>query len=262
MSAMHEGSNVQFIAVDGVEIAVRCRQGANRPGLVWLGGYRSDMSGTKAQAVDALAGRLGLAALRHDYSGHGLSQGDFSQSTLSLWLKQSLAVFDRFAKGPQILIGSSMGAWIALRMAQMLKKHGVKLAGMVLIAPASDFTKTLVEETLTPSQNRAFEKKGLYEIETASGAMLFTKALIEDGRNHLVMQGLVDPGCPVHILQGMQDDCVPYQHALALMEHLPLADVTLTLVKDGDHRLSRPQDIALLERCIEAMAGAAALADG
>lgn len=250
---MSENTAPQFLAVDGVKIAVRYREGKNIPGLVWLGGYRSDMLGTKAVAIDALAARLGIAALRHDYSGHGASQGDFFQGTISLWLQQSLAVFDHFAKGQQILVGSSMGGWIALRMAEELKKRHVRLAGMVLIAPAPDFTSTLVEAELTEPQKQELAARGFFDIQSDYGATPYTKALIEDGRNNLVMKGLVDPGCPVHILQGMQDDAVPYEHTLKLMEHLPLGDVTLTLVKDGDHRLSRPQDIDLLKRIIQSM---------
>lgn len=254
---MNKDFNPQFVTVDSVKIAVCYREGKGSPGLVWLGGYRSDMMGTKAVAVDEFAGRHGLPALRHDYSGHGVSQGDFFQGTVSLWLKQSLAVFDLFAKGrPQILIGSSMGGWIALRMAEELKKRHIRLAGTVLIAPAPDFTATLVEEKLTGLQRQALETKGFFEVQSEFGAVPYTKALIDDGRNNLVMEGLLDPGCPVHILQGMQDDVVPYQHTLKLMEHLPLGDVTLTLVRDGDHRLSRSQDIALLERSIEALVAA------
>lgn len=253
---MNESSDPQFITVEGVKIAVCCRHGCNRPGLFWLGGYRSEMAGTKAVAVDALAGRLGLPALRHDYSGHGLSQGNFFQGTISLWLRQSLAVFDRFATGPQILIGSSMGGWMALRMAGELKKRHIRLAGIVLIAPAPDFTRTLVESGLTEEQKHALETKGFFEIRSESGTMPYTKMLIDDGRNNLVMEGLIEPGCPVHILQGMQDEVVPYQHTLKLMEHLPLGDVTLTLFRDGDHRLSRSQDILLLERTVETLIAA------
>jgi len=253
---MEDSLTPQFIPVDDVNIAVRYRQGTQAPGLVWLGGYRSDMSGTKALAVDALAGRLGLSALRHDYSGHGLSQGDFLQGSVSLWLKQSLAVYQHFANGPQIVVGSSLGGWIALRMAEELQKQGVRLAGLVLIAPAPDFTSLYAEPALTERQRQALQTQGLLEIATGYGPQLFSKTLIDDGPANFVLRGMIKPGCPVHILHGMQDDTVPYSHAMRLMEHLPQADVTLTLVKDGDHRLSRPQDIQLLERIIEGMIAA------
>ncbi|RCL00644.1 MAG: Abhydrolase [Candidatus Tokpelaia sp. JSC188] len=248
---MNKNASLQFLSVDGIEIAVRYRQGNKMPGLVWLGGYRSDMMGFKAVAVDALAARLGIAALRHDYSGHGASQGDFSKGTISLWLRQSLSIFKHFTRGPQILIGSSMGGWIALRMAEELKKCHIGLAGMVLIAPAPDFTNRLLEVKQRQSQRRKLDAKDSFEIRSEYKTLSYTQALIEDGENNLVMEGLIDPGCPVHILQGMQDDIVPYEHTLKLMEYLPLGDVTLTFVKDGDHRLSRSQDIDLLERIIQ-----------
>jgi len=207
----------------------------------------------KAVAIDTFAKRRGLSALRHDYSGHGISQGDFFQGTISGWLKQSLAVFERFADGPQILIGSSMGGWIALRMAQELKKRYIKLIGMVLIAPAPDFTSTLIEQILTESQKLALEKKGFFEVQSELGSIPYTKVLIDDGHNNLVMDGLINCECPIHILQGMQDKCVPYEHTLKLMEHLSLGDVTLTLIKDGNHQLSRPQDLDCLESSIETL---------
>lgn len=243
--------DLQFINVDDTKIAVRLRKGKKVPGLVWLGGYRSDMLGTKAAYLDDFAAHSDLSMLRHDYSGHGESGGDFFQGTISQWLKQSLTVFDDFATGPQILVGSSMGGWIALRMAQELKKRGIELAGMILLAPAPDFTATLVEPNLTEKERHSLDTKGFFEVESEFGIEPYSKALIDDGKNNIVMTRLIDPGCPVHIIQGMQDQSVPYQHTMTLMEHLPLNDVTLTLVHDGDHRLSRPQDLALLGRTVE-----------
>ncbi|AQS40784.1 MAG: Abhydrolase [Candidatus Tokpelaia hoelldobleri] len=250
---MQNEKSLQFIQVDGVDIAVRYRAGERTPGLVWLGGYRSDMLGTKAVALDTLAEQAGVSCLRHDYSGHGESGGAFPDGTISLWLKQSLAVYERFAVGDQVLIGSSMGCWIALRMVQELKKRGVAPAGIVLIAPAPDFTKTLIEAAMSDGQRVALEQSGVLEVPTEYGVQIYTGKLIEDGRNNLVLDGIIETGCPVHILQGMQDSVVPYHDTLELMEHLPVDDVTLTLVKDGDHRLSRPQDIALLEQTVQAM---------
>ncbi|RCL01988.1 MAG: Abhydrolase [Candidatus Tokpelaia sp. JSC189] len=247
---MTESTALQFLTVDDLKIAVCYRQGKKIPGLVWLGGYRSDMMGVKAVAIDTFATRLGIPALRHDYSGHGASQGNFFQGSISLWLQQSLAVFKHFAKGPQILIGSSMGGWIAIRMAEDLKKSHIRLAGMVLIAPAPDFTSTLVEMDLTESKRQELATRDFFEVRSEYGVTPYTQTLIEDAKNNLVMKGLIDLGCPIHILQGMQDNVVPYERTLKLMEHLPLGDVTLTLIKDGEHRLSRPQDIDLLEKTI------------
>lgn len=249
-------SQPEFLDVAGVPIAVRGRPG-RAPGLVWLGGYRSDMMGTKAQALDAWAERTGHACLRHDYSGHGESGGRFEDGTISLWLEQSVAVLRRFTSGPQILVGSSMGAWIALRMIQELRKagEGERVAGLILLAPAPDFTIELMEPQLTPAQRRELEEKGYFTepSDYSDEPNVYTKALMEDGRRNRVLEGIVETGCPVHILQGMNDPDVPYTHAEKLLRHLPVCDVTLSLIRDGDHRLSRPQDIDLILRSVEGM---------
>ncbi len=250
----------EFLDVDGTPIAVRRGAGA-APGVVWLGGYKSDMLGTKAEALAAWAAANGRAFLRHDYSGHGESGGAFADGTISKWLAESLAVFARFAQGPQILVGSSMGAWIALRMVQELNRAGDKrvagrVAGLVLVAPAPDFTAELVEPKLTHAQRSALAEQGYFEepSDYADQPYIYTRALIGDGRRNLVMTGPIDTHCPVHILQGMADASVPHGHALKLAGLLPADDVTLALVPDGDHRLSRPQDLAMLVGAVEAMA--------
>ncbi|WP_309086154.1 alpha/beta hydrolase [Chelativorans sp.] len=244
------------IEVDGRAIAVRHRPGRS-PGLVWLGGYRSDMKGTKAQALDAWAREHGIACTRHDYSGHGESGGAFVEGTISRWLAESLAVFRRFTDGKQILVGSSMGAWIALRMAQELHKagEGARVGGLLLLAPAPDFTSELVEPKLTEAQREALESQGYFEkpSEYSPEPYIYTRALIEDGRANRVLEGIIDTHCPVHILQGMADPDVPYAHAMRLVEHLPVDDVTLSLIRDGDHRLSRPQDISLMLRVVASL---------
>ena len=250
------GGKTEFIDVGGVAIAVRRRGGAT-PGLMWLGGYRSDMIGTKAEAIDAFAAETGRACTRLDYSGHGESGGEFKDGTISRWLGEALAVLDACTEGPQILVGSSMGGWVALRMAQELVKRGDtdRLAGMLLLAPAPDFTMELMEPHLTGEHRRQLETQGYMEepSEYLPEPNIYTRALFEDGLANRVMDGIVHTHCPVHILQGMADPDVPYTHALKLMEHLPADDVTLTLVKDGDHRLSRPQDIDLLIRTVKEM---------
>jgi pimeloyl-ACP methyl ester carboxylesterase len=250
-------SRRETIDVEGEAIAVVSRQGAS-PGVVWLGGYRSDMTGTKAEALDQWAAETGHACLRHDYSGHGASGGEFADGTISKWLRQSLAVFDQLSNGPQILVGSSMGAWVALRMVQELRKtgQGERLAGLVLIAPAPDFTVELMEPQLSDKHKRQLAEQGYMEehSEYSPEPNIYTRALFEDGRNNRVMDGLIETGCPVHILQGMADPDVPYTHAEKLMQHLPMSDVVLTLIRDGDHRLSRPQDIAMLVSAVEGIA--------
>lgn len=244
------------IDVDGVSIALRHLDG-KAPGAVWLGGYRSDMLGTKAEWLADWACRSGRSFLRHDYSGHGESGGDFADGTISSWLNQSLAVFRSFSKGSQVLVGSSMGAWIALRMVEELRKagEGDRIAGLVLIAPAPDFTVELVEPTLTASQKDDLATKGYFEepSDYAPNPYIYTRALMEDGRRNRVMHRPIDTHCPVHILQGLADPDVPHAHALKLASLMPADDVTVSLVPNGDHRLSRPQDLEMLTKAVEAI---------
>jgi pimeloyl-ACP methyl ester carboxylesterase len=240
-------------------IAVRARQSKDNenkhPGVVWLGGFKSDMKGTKAAALDDWAAVNGRACLRFDYSGHGESGGEFREGTIGRWLEESLAIYSNFCRGPQVLVGSSMGGWIALLLAQRLRavKNAAPLAGMVLIAPAVDFTEELMWRQFSPEIKSEIEDKGewLRPSEYSADGYPVTKALIEDGRRHLMMGGLIEPGCPVHILQGVQDPDVPWRHAVELVSRFSRDDVVLTLIKDGDHRLSRPDDIARILNAVE-----------
>ena len=238
-----------FLTLETRRIAVHPRSG-DSPGLFWLGGFKSDMQGTKAQALDRWAQAHGRACLRFDYSGHGESGGDFKDGTIGRWLAESLAVYTTLAKGPQVVIGSSMGGWLALLLARALreKKSGPPIAGMVLIAPAVDFTEELMWKHFPDAVKREIEDKGLWlrPSEYGEGPYPITKKLIEDGRKHLMLGGLIEPGCPVHILQGVQDPDVPWRHAVELVSRFARDDVVLTLIKDGDHRLSRPEDIERL----------------
>lgn len=244
------------LSVDGIDIAYRRRPGRT-PGIVWLGGYRSDMLGTKAEALDAWAAKTGRANLRHDYSGHGESGGEFVDGTISKWLAESLAVYRSQTEGPQILVGSSMGAWIALRMVQELQKtgEGSRVGALLLLAPAPDFTIELMEPKLSKAHRRDLETKGYMEehSEYSPEPSIYTRALFEDGRANRVMTGIIDTHCPVTIIQGLADPDVPHTHALKLVEHLPADDVTLSLVRDGDHRLSRPKDIDLILKAAESL---------
>jgi pimeloyl-ACP methyl ester carboxylesterase len=227
-------------------IAVRTREGKN-PGLFWLGGFKSDMKGTKAEALDAWAAKSGRACVRFDYSGHGESEGKFTEGTIGRWLEESIAIYAHFAKGPQIVIGSSMGGWLALLLARELaqRKCGAPIAGMVLIAPAVDFTEELMWKHFSEATKSEIEQKGFWLRPSAYGEEPYpiTRGLIEEGRNHLLLEGLIETRCPVHILQGVQDPDVPWRHAVELVSRFSRDDVVLTLIKDGDHRLSRPEDI-------------------
>jgi pimeloyl-ACP methyl ester carboxylesterase len=230
-------------------IAVRVHPGG-APGLFWLGGFHSDMQGTKAVALDAWAAENKRASVRFDYSGHGESGGAFIDGTIGRWLEESLAVFEQFCAGPQVVIGSSMGGWMALLLAREIARRSdarASLAGLVLIAPAPDFTEELMWKGFSPEVRHEIESKGLWLRPSQYGdgePYPITRALIEEGRNHLLLGSAIDVGCPVRILQGAQDPDVPWRHAFALAHRLPSEDVVLTMIQDGDHRLSRPQDIA------------------
>ncbi|MBR1123457.1 alpha/beta hydrolase [Bradyrhizobium lablabi] len=237
-------------------IAVRAR-GGGRPGLFWLGGFNSDMKGTKALALDAWAAEHGRACVRFDYSGHGESGGKFTDGTIGRWLEESLAVFSRFCDGPQVVIGSSMGGWMALLLARELARGNAgpaSLAGLVLIAPAPDFTEALMWNNFAPDVRDEIMTRGVWHRPSQYGDPYpITRTLIEEGRNHLLLGSKIDVGCPVRILQGAQDPDVPWQHAFALAHRLPSEDVVLTMIQDGDHRLSRPQDIARIIAAVAEM---------
>lgn len=237
-------------------IAVRPRPGAG-PGIVWLGGFKSDMKGTKADALDRWAAEHGRACTRFDYSGHGESAGSFTDGSIGRWLEESIAVFDAFCRGPQVVIGSSMGGWLALLLRRALMRRSeaaqASFAGLVLIAPAVDFTEELMWKRFPAAVKRQIEKDGSWERPSAysDSPYIITRQLIEDGRQHLLLGGMIETGCPVRILQGVQDEDVPWEHTVELVSRFAQDDVVLTLVKDGDHRLSRPEDI---ERMIAAVA--------
>jgi pimeloyl-ACP methyl ester carboxylesterase len=228
-------------------IAVRARTGA-APGLFLLSGFHSDMRGTKAVALEAWAAGRDRACVRFDYSGHGESGGAFVDGTIGRWLEETVAVFEQFCDGPQVVIGSSMGGWMALLLAREMARRPARrasLAGLVLIAPAPDFTEELMWKGFSPEIRHQIETNGVWLRPSAYGEPYpITRALIEEGRNHLLLGGSIDVGCPVRILQGAQDPDVPWQHAFALAHRLPADDVVLTMIQDGDHRLARPQDIA------------------
>jgi len=250
---------LRFIEVgegpDARAVAVRALTGAS-PGLFWLGGFKSDMQGIKAAALARFADERGRALVRFDYSGHGESKGALVDGTIGRWLAESRAVFSTFCRGPQVVIGSSMGGWLALLLARELKRlkePTASIAGMVLIAPAVDFTEALMWKNFSPAVRQEIESEGVWlrPSQYGDGPYPITRALIEDGRRYLLLGGLIETGCPVRILQGVEDPDVPWGHAVELVSRLAQDDVVLTLVKDGDHRLSRPEDI---ERLLAAVA--------
>jgi len=247
-------SDTRAIAVRRDEAA----KSSEKPGVFWLGGFKSDMKGTKAEALSAWAHENGRACVRFDYSGHGESGGDFRAGTIGRWLEESLAVFSAYCAGRQVVVGSSMGGWIALLLARELRRLKAAgkappggIAGMVLIAPAVDFTEVLMWQRFPDAAKSELEQNGVWLRPSEYGEPYpITRGLIEDGRKHLLLGGMIETGCPVRILQGVQDPDVPWNHAVELTSRLAQDDVVLTLVKDGDHRLSRPED---LERLIKAV---------
>ena len=223
------------------------------PGLVWLGGYASDMRGTKAEAIHTHATARGLSYTRFDYSGHGESEGDFEDGTISRWAEDAATVLAT-TDGPQILIGSSIGGWIAGLLA---KRFPDNLAGLILIAPAPDFATDLTPKQWTPELWTKVQTGGRIEIpsEFDDSVMVYTKAMFDDGANCRVLNAPLSVPCPVRILTGMKDDVVPWAHAVRYAEHIDQKDVRVTLVKDGDHRMSGPREIAMLLSTIDELVG-------
>jgi pimeloyl-ACP methyl ester carboxylesterase len=228
---------------DGAKLAWRRVAGAG-PTVVWLGGFRSDMAGTKAQALADWAQASGRAYLRFDYFGHGESGGDFREGTITRWREDALAVLDELIDGEAVLVGSSMGGWIAC-LAAMVRPERVK--AMVLVAPAPDFTEKLMAPEIPLEGRRALRDDGVWLRPSEYGDPYpITAALLEDGARWSILPGPVPIEAPVRILQGGDDPDVPWRHALELAQAIKGEDVVFSLIKDGDHRLSRPQDIARL----------------
>lgn len=229
---------------DGTSIAYH-RTAGKSPGVVFMGGFMSDMTGTKAVALEAWAKARGQAYLRFDYRGHGASSGRFQDHTIGDWAADAGLAFDQLTEGPQIVVGSSMGGWIALLTART-RAH--RVAALATIACAADFTQDLLLEVLKPQERERLMQDGLVRLASDYGGepYIITKALIEEGRSHLLLGAPIPIGCAVRLLHGMRDPDVPWQRSLAVADKLESEDVRTILVKDGDHRLSRDQDLKLL----------------
>ena len=240
----------------GTRIAYRHTRGRS-PCVVFLGGFSSDMTGTKASHLAAYCQARGHACLRFDYQGHGASSGRFLDGTIGVWRDDALDVIEHCTEGPLVLVGSSMGAWIMTLVADTLSR---RLAGLVGIAAAPDFTEDLIWARLTPELREALERDGVIHLPseyTESGTPV-TLRLIEDGRAHRVLGGRVRLDCPVRLLHGLDDRDVPWEQSLRLLQALDAHDVTLELVKGGDHRLSTPVDLARISRILDELLGVAA----
>jgi pimeloyl-ACP methyl ester carboxylesterase len=233
----------------GVSIAYHSTAGKS-PGVMFCGGFMSDMTGGKAMALEAFCRARGQGFVRFDYAGHGQSSGRFEDGTIGAWTEDALAVLDRVAQGPQVVVGSSMGGWIALNLA--LKRLD-RIKALVGIAAAPDFTEDLIWHDLPPEAQMCLETDGvIYEpSEYSEKPYPITMNLIHEARDHLRLRGEIAIDCPVRLLHGMLDPDVPWKRSLTLAEKLRAQDVRVALVKDGDHRLSREQDLALLTRTVE-----------
>lgn len=236
---------MQFLDMpDGETVAYHQTFGEG-PGLIWCGGLKSDMDGSKATALHDWAKSRGQAFLRFDYFGHGQSSGAFTDGCITRWAADTRYVLETLTKGPQVLVGSSMGGWAALITA-MARPDLV--AGLLLIAPAPDFTQKLMWPSFTPQIQKDILENGIYyEPSDYGDPMELTLKLIRDGQDNLIMDAPIDYFGPVHILQGMRDAPVPWAHAQKLVALIQSDQVEFTLVKDGDHSLSRPADIERLK---------------
>lgn len=260
LSRDHEGASYRIAYRQRNPLSAEATgKAAKQPGVLWLGGFKSDMDGSKAEALDAWADRTGRCFTRFDYFGHGVSEGAFVEGTISRWYADAEAILHDVTKGPQILVGSSMGGWIACLLAHRLATSMGDLSpivGLVLIAPALDFTEVLMWEMMDETVQTEIMDKGQYErpSDYSDEPYIITKALIEDGRQNLLLDQPIQTNCRVHILQGQQDADVPWPHALRTAEQIAQDDVILTFVKTGDHRLSTDDDLMRMISAVEAVA--------
>ena len=245
-------SDVQTLTrPDGETLAFKAVAGVG-PTVVWIGGFRSDMEGTKALALDAAARERGWNYVRYDHFAHGVSSGDWKQATIGRWREDAVALIDSL-QGPVIPVGSSMGGWVAL-LATLARPERIK--GLALVNPAQDFTEKLMWPGLADHERQAILREGETVItEEGLGSYVLTRRMFEEARDWLLLDGLIEIAAPVHVLQGRADDVVPWRHQVELVERLSGGDVRLDLIEGGDHRLSSPADLARLVDAVEAMRG-------
>ena len=223
--------------------------------VLWCGGFSSDMTGSKASTIADWGRERGRRVVRFDYFGHGQSSGEFREGTIGRWKEDALFVQEKFLQGRHILVGSSMGGWISLMLAL---QHPEKVAGLLLLAPAPDFTERLLWNEFSPEEKRQCKEQGFLQLGDPESSdpegdaeYVVTWKQIEEARNHLLPSGMLPVSCPVRIIHGMEDDVVPWQHSLELIERLETRDSALTLVRDSDHRLSEPSDLSRIQETLE-----------
>ena len=232
---------------NGTSIAYNKLEG-NPPGLIFMSGFMSDMNGSKALALEQHCQERGLAFLRFDYMGHGNSSGNFADGTIGLWAQNALTAFDELTEGPQIIIGSSMGGWMMILTAVSRPE---RVAGLVGIAAAPDFTEDLLPKQLTKIQLSKIQEDGFVVIPSEYEIpYTITKKLLDDGTQHLVLRNEIPLDCPVRLLHGLEDTSVPWKTALKIQNMVRSKDVEVTLIKNGDHRLSREEDLEKLKKTV------------
>ncbi len=235
----HNGTRLSYETISG-----------KTPGLFWLGGYKSDMHGTKPSFVMDHAAKNGHAATRFDYQGHGISDGDFADGNIDTWLNDALAVFDQATQGPQIIIGSSMGGWIALRLAELRPE---RVSGLILICAAPDFSEEVWQE-LPDAEKQKLKDGGTYYLGNDYGEPYPMKLhFFDESRKHLMLHRDINITCPVRLLHGKADADVPWQKSEDIKQRLTSQDANITYIDDGDHRLSRDQDLEILGNIISGL---------
>jgi pimeloyl-ACP methyl ester carboxylesterase len=243
----------RLIRSDGATLAYdRLAARDGRPGVVFLHGLMSERSGTKAEALLSHCRENGYGFVRYDTFGHGGSSGRFEDGTISRWTEDALAVLDNLTQGPQILVGSSMGGWVMVRAALVRPE---RIAGLIGIAVGPDFTEDLMWTEFSETQRTTLQDEGSIDVQSDYDARPYpiSRGLIEDGRKNLVLRGPVAISCPTRLLHGQNDTGVPWETSLRLAEKMTGEDVEILLIKDGDHRLSRPQDLARLCAVLDAL---------
>lgn len=243
----------QFLVVNGLRIAYRHSPGDGNVGVLFLGGFKSDMQGGKATMLESFCQQNRIPFTRMDYGGHGESEGKFKDGTIGEWRNHAVAVFDHIASERMVLVGSSMGGWMMLLLALA---RAQQVAGLVGIASAPDFTENLIWKQFSPEQQEHLVDKGQVMIPNCmpgESDYPITRRLIEEGRNHLLLGGNVDIHCPTHLIHGMRDADVPWQLSVELAQKMVCDDVEITLAKNGDHRLSTPEHLTLIRHAVERM---------
>ncbi|MBY0354857.1 MAG: alpha/beta hydrolase [Rickettsiales bacterium] len=237
-----------YVTSTGDRLAYYATSGAS-PGVFFLGGFRSDMTGSKATTLESYCRGRGQSFIRFDYHAHGASDGDFLEGSIGRWTHNALELFDALSTGPQILVGSSMGGWIALNIAV---QRMPRVAGIIGIAAAPDFTERLMWARATPQQQATILREGSIMLPSEYGEPYpITRQLIEEARNHLLLDRVIPVTCPVRLLHGMQDPDVPWSYAFDIVSALQTNDVQTLLIKEGDHRLSGPEELHLLTFTLE-----------